>query len=95
MATQELNIKKARFDARLPKEQKELFEKAARLGGFRSLTDFVVAALQEKSKEIIKEREQIIASQKDSELFFDAILNPKTPNEELMKAAKEYKTLFS
>ncbi len=31
----------ARFDARLPKAQKEFFEKAAFLGGFRSLTDFI------------------------------------------------------
>ena len=31
MATQELNIEKARFDTRLPKEQKAFFERAARL----------------------------------------------------------------
>lgn len=37
----------ARFDARLPKEQKLLFEKAAQLGGYRNLTDFIIHAVQE------------------------------------------------
>jgi uncharacterized protein (DUF1778 family) len=95
MATKELNIKNARFDTRLPKEQKDFFERAARLGGYRNLTDFVVIAAQEKANEIILERERIIASQKDSEIFFNAVLNPKAPNNELSKAADEFKALFS
>ena len=33
MDTKELNTKGARFDTRLSKEQKELFEKAVQLGG--------------------------------------------------------------
>ncbi len=95
MATKDLNIKDARFDTRLPKEQKVFFERAARLGGYRNLTDFVVIAAQEKAKQIISERERIIASQKDSEIFFDAVLNPKAPNHGLSKAADEFKALFS
>lgn len=94
MATKELNTKDARFDTRLPKEQKVFFERAARLGGFRSLTDFVVIAVQEKAKKIIFERERVIASQKDSEIFFEAVINPKNPNKELVKAANEFKDLF-
>ena len=95
MATKESNTKNARFDTRLTKEQKVFFERAAILGGFRSLTDFVVVALQEKAKEIVSERERIITSQKDSEIFFDAVINPKSPNKELTKAADEFKALFS
>lgn len=95
MATKELNTKNARFDTRLPEEQKVFFERAARLGGYRNLTDFVVTAVQEKANEIIAERERIIASQKDSELFFNAVLNPKAPNQELSKAADEFIVLFS
>jgi len=70
----------ARFDARLPKEQKDFFEKAAALGGFRSLTDFIVFTVQEKAREIIKEKEQIIASERDGKIFFDAITNLKKPS---------------
>jgi uncharacterized protein (DUF1778 family) len=92
MATVE---KKARFDTKLPKEQKMFFERAARLGGYRSLTDFVILAAQSKAKEIIEEREQVLASNRDSEIFFDAITNAAEPNKELIDAANEYKTIVS
>jgi uncharacterized protein (DUF1778 family) len=39
MKTKKSNIEKARFDTRLSTEQKALFERAARLGGYRILTD--------------------------------------------------------
>ena len=92
MATAE---EKARFDTRLPKEQKMFFERAARLGGYRSLTDFVISAAQSRAKEIIEEREQILASNRDSEIFFDAITNSIEPNDKLLTAANEYKTIIS
>jgi uncharacterized protein (DUF1778 family) len=88
-------IEKSRFDTRLPKEQKELFERAAVLGGYRNLTDFIVATVQDKAKEIIEENEKFIASKKDSEVFFDAILNPEKPNSDLICAAIEYNNLTS
>ncbi|MBI9036421.1 MAG: DUF1778 domain-containing protein [Bacteroidales bacterium] len=86
---------KARFDTRLPLEQKQLFEKAAILGGYRNLTDFVVATVQSKAREIIEEREKIITSQKDSEIFFDSLVNSPEPNENLLLAKKEYDKLTS
>jgi uncharacterized protein (DUF1778 family) len=85
----------ARFDARLPKEQKQFFERAAYLGGYRNLTDFVIIAAQEKAKEIIKEKEQIIASEKDSQVFFDAITNPQKPSETLKRALDDYNAFVS
>ncbi|MCH7524156.1 MAG: DUF1778 domain-containing protein [Bacteroidetes bacterium] len=53
MATTEINQEKSRFDTRLPKDQKMFFERAARLGGYRSLTDFIVLTVQKRAKEII------------------------------------------
>ena len=85
----------ARFDARLSKEQKLFFEKAAYLGGFRSLTDFVIMTVQEKAKEIVKENEQIIASERDSQLFFFFFLNPQKPSKTLKKALEDYTTFIS
>ena len=85
----------ARFDARLPKEQKQLFERAAYLGGFRTLTDFVILTVQEKAKEIIKEKEQILVSEKDSQIFFDAITKPDKPSETLKKALDDYNAFIS
>lgn len=87
--------KHARFDARLPIEVKELFERAAHLGGFRSLTDFIVSTVQEKAREIVKEKEQIIASEKDAEVFFDTITNPRQPSENLTGALKDYDAFMS
>lgn len=85
----------ARFDARLSKEQKEFFEKAAYLGGFRSLTDFVILTVQEKAKEIVKEKEQILASERDSQIFFDAITNPRKPSKTLKSAYEDYNAFVS
>ena len=81
----------AKFNARLPKDQKQFFERAANLGGFRNLTDFIIITVQEKAKEIIKEKEQIIASERDSQIFFDAVSNPKRPSETLKKALVDFK----
>ncbi len=91
----ETTQKLSRFDTRLPKEQKLYFEKAAQLGGYRSLTDFIISTVQEKAKKIINQNDQIIASQRDSEIFFNAIINSDAPNEKLQHAADEYKYLLS
>ena len=85
----------ARFNARLPKEQKQIFEKAAYLGGYRNLTDFIILTVQEKAKEIIKEKEQVIASEIDSKIFFEAITNPKKPSKTLKKALEDYNAFVS
>ena len=85
----------ARFDARLPKEQKQFFEKAAYLGGYRSLTDFVISTVQEKAKEIIQENEQTIASERDALIFFDAITKPKKPSKTLKSALEDYNAFVS
>ncbi len=85
--------KTARFDARLTEEQKRFFEKAAQLGGYRSLTDFVILTVQERADEIVEKQEQIIASQRDRDIFFNALLHPEKPNKALRFAAEEYKAI--
>jgi len=85
--------KKARFDAQLPKDQKVFFEYAASLGGFRTLTEFVLTSAQEKADQIIASHEALFDSQRDRETFFEAILNPPKPNKAALKATKRYKKL--
>ena len=58
------------------------------------LTDFIVQAVQEKAKEIVKERERIIASERDSEVFFAEITKPISPNKSLIQAFDKYKSQF-
>jgi uncharacterized protein (DUF1778 family) len=83
--------KTTRFDTRLKIEQKRFFEKAAQLGGYHNLTEFIISTAMEKAKAIIAENERIIASERDSEIFCNAIMQQIEPNNALMAAAKEYK----
>jgi uncharacterized protein (DUF1778 family) len=83
-------LEKSRFDTRLPKEQKELFEYAANLGGFRTLTEFVIFSAQQQASNIIEKYNTILASRKDQEVFFNAIINPKKPTDRLKKAATRF-----
>jgi uncharacterized protein (DUF1778 family) len=84
----------ARFDTRLSKEQKELFEYASNLGGYRTLTDFIISSAQHKANEIVERHRSIIASSSDQKVFFDAILNPPAPGKKLSSAAKRYNKLM-
>ena len=45
----------------------------------------------EKAKIIVEERKTLLASKKDRELFFNALLNPPKPTDKLKAAAKRYK----
>jgi len=85
-----LKERKTRFDARIPEAQKALFEKAAGLAGYRTLTDFLISSAQERANAIIAQHNMILASQKDQEIFFDNIVNPPKPNANLKQAFKNY-----
>ena len=85
---------RARFDTRLPKEQKEFFEYAASLGGYRTLTEFVISSAQKQAKKIVEEHNKILASKRDQKIFFSALLNPAEPNENLKNAMTNYTKTF-
>ena len=82
---------KTRIEARLTVNEKEFFERAAALGGFRSLTEFVLRSAKKQAEEIVNRHEMVVASKRDSELFFDAVLHPEKPNEKLIAAANRFK----
>lgn len=86
---------KARFDTRLSKEQKELFEYAASLGGFKTLSEFVIFSAQQQANNIVERHRTILASNKDQEIFFNAIMNPYSPNNTLKRAAKRFEKEIS
>ena len=83
----------ARFDTRLPKEQKEFFEYAANLGGYRTLTEFVIMSVQTKADEIVEKHRSIVSSKRDQEVFFEAVMNPPAPGKRLSAAARKYNKL--
>ena len=88
-------LEKSRFDTRLPKEQKKLFEYAANLGGFRTLTEFVLFSVQQQASSIIEKHNAILASKKDQEIFFNAIINPQKPNDILKEAAMRFNKVLA
>ncbi len=82
-------IHNERFGARLTGSEKAMLQQAADLEG-RSPTDFVMSSAHEKAIKIIMEHEQINLSQKNRDIFIDALLNPREPSESLKKALKQY-----
>jgi len=80
----------ARFDARLTRSQKDLFEEAARIKGFKSLSEFVIHTTQEAAAVIVERHHAILATERERKVFFDALTNPPKPNKALAQAAKSY-----
>lgn len=80
-----------RFDTRISKAQKEYLEKAARLGGYKTLSEFILSSAKNVADGIIEKHDQILASQADQELFFQALLKPGKPTARLKKAVQRYK----
>jgi uncharacterized protein (DUF1778 family) len=88
-------LEKSRLDTRLSKEQKEFFEYAANIGGFKTLTEFIINSVQSNAEKIIEKHEKILASNKDKDIFFNELLNPTKPNKVLKDAATRYKNLVN
>jgi len=79
-----------RLEARVTKEQKALFARAADLQG-RSLTDFLVASAQEAAMETVRAHDAMRLSERDRQLFVSSLLAPPSPARTLEKAAKRYR----
>jgi uncharacterized protein (DUF1778 family) len=87
--------KNIRFNACLSVEQKDYFERAAQLGGYSNLTEFIISTLMEKANKIIIGNEQVLASQRDNEIFFEAVFQQTQPNDALVEAVNMYKHIPS
>ncbi|MNQ45100.1 hypothetical protein D3C85_588760 [compost metagenome] len=88
-------LERSRLDARLSKEQKDFFEYAANVGGFKTLTEFVIVSVQSNAEKIIEKHDKILASKRDKEIFFNELLNPSKPNKALKEAAARYKKMLN
>jgi uncharacterized protein (DUF1778 family) len=83
-----------RLEARISSEQKALFQRAAELQG-RTLTDFVIASVQESAVKTIAELEAICLTTVDSRAFVEALLHPREPVPELRAAAERYRKMVA
>ena len=78
-----------RVEARVTTEQKEVLQRAANLQG-RMLTEFVVSSARAEAERIIRDRDVIASSVRDSRAFADIVLNPPLPNERLRAAMRRH-----
>lgn len=92
MRPQTTSRKRERLEARITAEQKALFLRAAELSG-RSLTDFVISAVQSAAEEMIERHLLITLSARDSLYFAEALFSQDEPNEHLRAAARRHRAL--
>ena len=77
--------KTERLEARVPVFLKRIIQRAADLQG-RSITDFVIAALDKSARETVREHEVMRLNAEDSMIFAKALIEPPKPNAALKRA---------
>lgn len=75
----------ARLEARISTDLHSMLKRAAELQG-RTMTDFVIAAVQEAAQQAIAQAEIIRLSLADQECFAQALLSPPPPSPALERA---------
>jgi uncharacterized protein (DUF1778 family) len=89
----ELPINKGeRMELRVSAADKKIFKRAQELSGDKSFSSFVVRILRKEAEKIVAQNNQIIASENDRKVFFDAVFGQTKPNQNLVEAAKRYKS---
>jgi uncharacterized protein (DUF1778 family) len=83
----------ARLEARISTDLHAMLKRAAELQG-RTMTDFVVAAVQEAAQHAIEQAEVIRLSLADQECFAQALLSPPPPTPALLRAFARRSTLL-
>ena len=86
-------VTEKRFQTRMPYHVHEKLVHASEILG-ATLNQFIIQSALEKAQAIIEQERVLKLSQKDAEVFFEAIENPPQPNKELVKAAIAYKREF-
>ena len=79
-----------RLDARVTREEKEMIETAASLSG-ASASDFIRMATREAALNTIREHEVLTLNEEAKRVFVEALLNPPTPSEKAIAAARRMK----
>jgi uncharacterized protein (DUF1778 family) len=87
--------KNERIEIRISPYDKQIFKKAQRLSGDKSFSSFILRIVKEQAEEIVAKNDRIIASERDREIFFDAVFGNNNPNKNLVEAAKKYKSQTS
>ena len=84
-------MKQDRIELRASQKERERLLEAAEFTEM-TLSGFLRQAAIEKSNEILRNRDIMTLSNKDRDLFLEALENPPKPNQRLQQAFKNYKT---
>lgn len=83
----------ARLEARISSDLHALLKRAAEIQG-RTMTDFVVSAVQEAAQRAIEQAEVLRLSLADQQRFAEALLSPPRPSAALERAMARHDELF-
>ena len=83
----------ARLEARITPDLHSLLKRAAEIQG-RTMTDFVVAAVQDAAQRAIEQAEVVRMSLADQECFAQALLAPQAPAPALERAFARRRNLL-
>lgn len=86
-------VSTARLEARISTDLHAMLKRAAEIQG-RTMTDFVVSAVQDAAQRAIEQAEVIRLSLNDQERFAEALLSPPRPSAALKRAMVRHDKLF-
>ena len=84
--------KDERIELRVSSKDKMIFRRAQKLSGDKSFSSFIVRIVKKHAEEIVAKNDRIIATEKDRQVFFDAVFANNKPNQNLIEAAKRFKS---
>jgi len=84
--------KEERIEIRISAKDKIIFKRAQKLSGDKTFSSFITRILRNYSDQIISEKERILATERDRQIFFDAVFGNLEPNENLIAASERYKS---
>jgi len=87
--------KDERIELRVSSTDKKIFKRAQILSGDKSFSSFIVRIVKQQAEEIVAKNDRILVSERDKQAFFDAVFGDAKPNQNLMEAAKRFKSRAS
>jgi len=86
-----MRTREARIHIRSSTEEKREFEEAAALEG-EELSEFLRKSARMRAKKVLEEHNKITLSNRDRDVFLEALANPPKPSSTLKQAMKRYRS---
>ena len=83
--------KNERIELRVASKDKNMLKKAQKLSGDQSVSSFIMRIVKKEAEDIVSKYDSIIATERDQQVFFDAVFASNTPHQNLVDAAKRFK----